>query len=619
MLATKLWKKQKGEYFCLSTKSITGKWKDHFIKRGKWVDAENLIANNRDKDLYMCPHGFSEPKRLKTSSVDPCLLYSDMDECDPHTVPIKPTIAIESSPGRYVGYWVTDKPASEELNRRLAYMLKADLSGWDRTQVLRVPGTRNYKYASKPRVKVLWKDGPTYTIEKLEKLVPQLSSAKTDQELDEDAANVYKRYEKIIPRKLRREITQGNPKVGKRSEVLWKMQNDLLELGLSREEVFTLIWSSPWNKFSAERLWAELDKALDQHFKKYTAKEIDEDTKWKPLAKPISETEIENIDWVIPGFIANREMTIVEGDPGLGKSYFMQMVAGLLCDGKQIPCFPAYEVMGGTVAYFDTENTASTVTKSRLTDNRIENQNKYFQEEHQFSLDQEEKWEQVVDRLEALRPRLVVFDTINTYIGSTDTYRSSETQQAMGRFKEIATRFNCSVVVLRHLTKGGSDKAIYRGQGSIAFAGAARVVATVSTLPDDEDLRVVSCTKNNISAFFPSFTFSIRGLPNKNGRTNRSRLEWGDVVDLTSDQIMSAPKNDDQATSKAKAADWLRETLRDGQIESGKLFRMGEARGFTQSAIKRAADKVGIQKDQVGRGNGKRSFWSLLDAGEAQK
>lgn len=615
MLMIDLWEGQKGQYFCISTKSLTGRWKDHFIRRGRWADAKNLINENLDKDLYMCPHGFTTTKRLKECSVDPCLLYADLDECDPRTLSLKPTVAIESSPGRFVGYWYTDRPATEELNRRLAYMIGADISGWDRTQVLRIPNTRNYKYPSKPRVKILWTDGPTYEVDTLEKLIPEIRSVRGEN-LEEEAAKIYKLYETKLSRWARRELFNKNVIPGKRSEVLWKLHNALLEAGMTRDESFKVLWVSPWNKFKerrngADQLWRELDKALDQHFQGFKADDTSEDRKWNPLPVPISEVQTENINWLIPGIIARKELTIFEGDPGLGKSYLVQMIAGLICDGKHIPPLPKYLAPKGRVCYFDTENTASTVTKARLEENGIENLQNYFQGEEPFSIDEEERWAIVVDRIEQLKPELVVFDTVNTYIGGTDTYRSSETQQAMSYFKEIAVRFNCGVVILRHLTKGGKDKALYRGQGSIAFTGAARIVATVGRSPDDDDVRVVACTKNNISAPFKSFTYTIEGLPDTLKRTNRSKLVWGEIVDYDSDDILAAPakeKNQD----KENAVKWLRETLENlGRVEFSKLLKMAEARSLTKSVLNRAGDTLGVVKDVDGFGKQRSSWWSL--------
>lgn len=624
MRVANLWKMQQGDLFFLATKSSTGKWTEHPIKRGDWGKIDELINGSKDKDVYMCPHGFKamgpKPRRLKTSSIDPKLLYADLDKADPSKIPIRPTIAIESSPGRYVGYWFTDQPASEELNRRLAYMIGADISGWDRTQVLRVPGTRNHKYKSKPRVRVLWEDGPVYKLEKLDRMIPQLEDSRKAETSDDKAMEIYTKYESKMTRWTRKELLNGNPKTGSRSEVLWKLQNELIEIGVSTEELFHLLWASPWNKFrdrfnGEDQLRREIDKTLSRHLGKSAPGKKGDDKpppeRWDPLPLSIAEVERENIEWVVPGLLARKEMTIVEGDPGLGKSYFVQVVSGLICDGKPIPCLDHYHPTQGRVAYFDIENTASTVTRARLEENGVINLNNYFQGEEPFSVDDEERWSTVLDRLMELKPELVVFDTINTYIGGTDTYRSSETQQAMGFFKEIAIKCNCSVVILRHLTKGGNSKALYRGQGSIAFTGAVRIVATVGRIPDDPDVRVVACTKNNISAPFRSFTYTIEGLPSKGKNTNRSRLVWGEQVDLSADEIIEAPKGDAKSKSSS-AIDWLKQTLEEeGRIEVKKLTRMAEGRSITRTTLYRSAEKLEVKKEHVGFGKTKEVWWSL--------
>lgn len=620
MLIQELWEQQEGKFFCISTKSPTGKWTDHFIRRNQIGEkTRELIRNFSDCNLYMCPHGFSSARRVKESSVDPCLLYADLDEANPRSLAIRPTIAIESSPGRYVGYWVTDAPASEELNRRLAYSFGADTSGWDRTQVLRIPGTRNYKYPSAPLVKVLWKDGPVYEVAALEKLIPKSDDKKLIDPSDL-AGKIYAKYEDKLPRWARRDLMAKEVPTGRRSEVLWKLNNACIEAGMTREETFNLLWVSAWNKFKDRRggedqLRRELDKSIGHKLSGGDPEAEDKPKEWNPLPRSIAEVELENIEWLIPGLFARKELTIVEGDPGLGKSYFVQCISGLICDGKTLELLGKYKPVKGVVAYFDTENTASTITKARLADNGVENTDNYFQGEDGFSVDDPERWAIVMERLEELRPELVVFDTINTYIGGTDTYRSSETQQAMGFFKKIATDFNCTVVILRHLTKGSKDKALYRGQGSIAFTGAARIVATVGRLPDDQDVRVVACTKNNISKPFKSFSYSIESLPDTLKRQDRSRLVWGEQVDVSSDQIITAPSSKDgeeKNNDKANASTWLKQKLEEeGKIDVNTLYRMAETRSISRTMLNRAAENLGVRRDMEGAGKARKSYWSL--------
>lgn len=613
LINDKIWRHQPGSYFCISTKSLTGDWTDHFFKRRDIRKIGKFLRENSNKELYFSPQGYSKGiRRLKKYAEDPHLLFADLDEADPRKLDIKPTIALESSPGRYVGFWLTDGPTNEELNRRMSYMCGADKGGWDWTQVLRIPGTKNYKYKPAARVRILWSGGPTYEVERLEKLIPAIKQKKS---VDADAAGIFRKYEKKLNRWARREILSGRAVQGKRSEVLWKLQNACIEAGMSRDEAFAILWVSPWNKFKGRRngtdqLWAELDKALDSHLEEFTANP-DEGRERMPMLRGMDTIDYEDIDWIIPHMFARQELTILEGDPGLGKSYFMQMAALHMADAKRMPCVPTYKVGKPLkVAYFDLENSASRVTKVRLLENGIENQQNFLQGEVSFSVDDPDGWEDALEAIQEAGAEMVVFDTLNTYIGKADTHKASETNQALAKFKDLAVQYNCSVVLIRHLNKG-SGKAIYRGQGSIAFTGTVRVVILVGRHPEDSESRVVTSAKNNLSRPFKSFSFSIEALPDTIERSNRSLFVWGEEVDFDADDVTAAEKPE-KDTSRGEAKNWLTDVLGDAGEEglaASRIEKMAEARSFSRTTVHRAATDLKVAKTK----KGKTSWWSLPD------
>lgn len=625
MLVPSLWSKQPGRFFCISTKNETGKWRDHFFSLEEFGEIRAFVRDHADDDIYFCPHGFNRRARQKEEAVPPNMCWADLDYADPRKMQPKPTIAFESSPGRFVGFWVTDEPITESLNRRLTYHVGADKGGWDFSQVLRFPGTTNYKYDARPRVRVLWDDGPTYTIKRLEKFLP--AEAVKGEETDESAADLFEKYHKSMPAWLRRELMSGKPKPGKRSEMIWKIENALIEAGLTQEECFVLIKASPWNKFRGRhnedaQLRRELEKAIGHHFENFRPEEAKGHDKAQKnrevngeqvrfLAKSLAEVEEEDLDWIWYPYLARRELTILEGDPGLGKSYMAQIIGGCIVDGRSPPVVRPLgkKPIKGRVAYFDIENSAGTVTKRRLVDNNVENLTDYFQEETPFSIDDEDALDEIYDALEEFKPTLVVFDTLNTYIGKADTHKSSEVQQAFSHFRQIAKDFNCAVLVLRHLTKSkGGDKAIYRGQGSIAFTGLARVVMTVGQLPDDPNVRVMAVTKINVTKAPKALCFTIDEMPN-----DHSKFVWGDFVDLSSDDILAfhAKKKGDNSDQIEEAKDFLVEVLDDGPIEQNRLKRMAEKRGYTFKVLQRAAEALGIERFATGAGRGKETNWGL--------
>jgi archaellum biogenesis ATPase FlaH len=486
--------------------------------------------------------------------------------------------------------------------------------------VLRFPGTTNHKYSSKPRVKVLWDDGPSYTLEQLRRKLPDDPQTKIGAGLN--PREIYSKYEKHMPPWLRRELLAGKPQAGKRSDMLWKIEHALLDLGMTRAESFVVVKASPWNKFKGRynedaQLDREIDKIIDGRLsaKDEQLVRAERDVSYKFLRQSLAEVEEEHLDWFWYPYLARGELSILEGDPGLGKSYLAQMVSKGIVDGEKLPSVKAAAPVKGKVAYFDIENSAGSVTKKRMTGNGCKNLEWFYQEEEPFTIDDDDKFDAVLDAIEELKPILVVFDTINTYIGKADTNNSKEVQQAFARFKDIAKRFNCAVLVLRHLTKSTkNDKALYRGQGSIAFAGLARVVMTVGQSPDEPQDRVMAVTKINVAKTPKAITFRVQELPDTLKEQDRSQFIWGQFVDLTSDDIVSVNANgkvNGHGDPLLDCSNFLKDILADDEMEAIKIKSMAEKRGFGVRVLNDAAEALGIVKETVGFGKNRISYWSL--------
>lgn len=164
-----VWSEQGEGFAFISFRSGPDSWRDLAFK---FPDDKLELPDATLGDVYFCPNLFSRPRRRKGLVLPSCWLYADLDTVRPPSrqsggtssvedaPALEPTIAWESSPGRYQALWHIDKFLPEEahsqVNRKLTYALGADKGGWDITQVLRVPGTTNHKYDAKPEVKLLW-------------------------------------------------------------------------------------------------------------------------------------------------------------------------------------------------------------------------------------------------------------------------------------------------------------------------------------------------------------------------------------------------------------------------------------------------------------------------------
>jgi hypothetical protein len=122
--------------------------------------AEELCRrlSEEGREVYQCAHLLTARRRVKASAASLTACYVDGDRAKPAASMPQPTAVVISSPGREQYWWRLSRPVEpeegEDLNRRLAYAMGADLSGWDLTQLLRVPGTRNRKYPHAPVVEL---------------------------------------------------------------------------------------------------------------------------------------------------------------------------------------------------------------------------------------------------------------------------------------------------------------------------------------------------------------------------------------------------------------------------------------------------------------------------------
>jgi hypothetical protein len=231
-----------------------------------------IDSSLRDReDLYYSVAQFAERGRKIEDVLPSHWLWADLDEVHPTQgagLGFLPTVAVESSPGRYQALWRLTrelKPKTlEKLNRGLSYALDADRGGWDLTQVLRIPGTRNYKYPDAPWVRLLWINEEEYEPEEVWAAVRDIVP---DQELRGVVSVTLPR--RPIPTRAKLLLRTPLERVveGERSARLWELECLLAESGLGEEEIFDLVVGSAWNKWRGvasgrERLVRDIRKAL---------------------------------------------------------------------------------------------------------------------------------------------------------------------------------------------------------------------------------------------------------------------------------------------------------------------------------------------------------------------
>jgi len=130
------------------------------------------------REVYQCAHLLTARRRVKACAASLSACYVDGDGAKPNATVPQPTAVVISSLGREQYWWRLSRPVvpeeGEDLNRRLAYAMGADLSGWDLTQLLRMPGTRNRKYPDAPLVELAHLSGDSYDPAELVASLPKV-------------------------------------------------------------------------------------------------------------------------------------------------------------------------------------------------------------------------------------------------------------------------------------------------------------------------------------------------------------------------------------------------------------------------------------------------------------
>lgn len=248
-------------------------------------------TNKLHVDTYFCPQLLEQRKRRKGRVYTCTAAWADLDECSPEHMLVDPSIIVESSPGKYQAMWVFEDPqppaVAEDLSRRIAYHHApqgADKSGWDLTQLLRVPYTLNLKYATQPgqeplvriidinRNKYRLSDFSGYPEVKGSQVIG-LPIPEKGELPKESALDVLQRHRpRLNPVVFNLYSVQPEDDW---SGALWKLLMYCFEAGMSREEVFYVALSAACNKYlrdgrPPEYLWKDVCRAFvrgEEHFK----------------------------------------------------------------------------------------------------------------------------------------------------------------------------------------------------------------------------------------------------------------------------------------------------------------------------------------------------------------
>jgi RecA-family ATPase len=223
-----------------------------------------------------------------------------------------------------------------------------------------------------------------------------------------------------------------------------------------------------------------------------------------PKLTPLSDVTSEEVTWLWEPYLPLGKISIVEGDPGLGKTFFALAVATSISNGWPLIGKDGTQnqtVTPGKVLYLTAEDGLGDTLRPRL-EKICANVTNIIALEGKTTPGKDEMIpvslldvEVLREALNQVRPTLIIIDPIQAYLGQgTNMNRAEEVRPLLSMLGKLAAEFKSAVILIRHLTKSGKDRASYRGMGSIDFTAVARSVLLVGKDPRRRDQ--ASCCSN---------------------------------------------------------------------------------------------------------------------------
>lgn len=316
-------------------------------------------------------------------------------------------------------------------------------------------------------------------------------------------------------------------------------------------------------------------------------------SKKKELFVDLNTIDPKEVEWLWEPFIPFSMITIMEGDPGVGKSFLAMQLAAQISIGGELP--EGQKLDRGRVLYLSAEDDAAYTIRPRIDamggdPSRIRVQGDFL------SLD-EKGLNALMREVRRKPPDLLILDPLFAYVPSgQDMYKPNVIRQLLSFLKDIAETGETAVLIIRHLTKAKHDKAIYRGGGSMDVIGAARSAFLVCEHPNDSSTKLVVHIKHNIAKRGQTQSYEIYADDG-----GMATLNWLGPSDITIDDLISSEGGTPKMSALDEAIQFLRVFLKNGPEATTKVEKEAAARDISEKTLERARRSLGVVSKKKGK------------------
>ena len=311
----------------------------------------------------------------------------------------------------------------------------------------------------------------------------------------------------------------------------------------------------------------------------------------------MSDVELTPVEWLWKPYLPFGKLSVLQGNPGEGKTYFAMHLAAACTNGKLLPNMERMEPFN--VIYQTAEDGLGDTVKPRLIEAGADLDRVLVidDSEVQLTLSDERIEKAIVEN----NARLVIIDPIQAYLGAdVDMNRANEVRPIFMRLGQVAQRTGCAILLIGHLNKAAGMQSLQRGLGSIDIAAAVRSVMFIGKLKHDPTMRILTHEKSSLAPPGASLAFSLG---------DEGGFRWVGEYDITADEMLSGIEPQ-RETKTQQAKDLICTLLAGGkQVLSEDIDKAALERGIPGRTVRDAKRELGdALKSKIVEGR-KKVFW----------
>lgn len=361
-----------------------------------------------------------------------------------------------------------------------------------------------------------------------------------------------------------------------------KAGNDaVIRLLESIPEHMTVIRLIPCDKDWNEVLMHKDDPAHSKYIYKTVTLREKTEKKAVPMIR-MSEVQQTEVDWLWYPYIPFGKLTIIQGNPGEGKTFFAMQLAAACTNRKFLPQMEPFEPFN--MIFQTAEDGLGDTVKPRLLSAEADLERVLVIDDTDNPLTLAD--ERIENAIRENNARLVIIDPLQAFLGANvDMNRANEVRPIFRRLAEVAQSTNCAIVMIGHLNKASGSQSTYRGLGSIDITAVVRSLLFIGKVRTDPTTRVIVHEKSSLAPPGQALAFSLG---------DQKGFRWIGAYDISAEDLLAGGEGNKTELKQERAVKLIEEFLSEGRkVSIAEINKEATERGISERTVRLARNSIG--------------------------